>query len=440
MTKSNADILEEPTRTSAARLFARIPTRMSALLIAVMGAAVIYGLVFLWLLFAGPPEPQMHTNDDTLTLELAPAQGTVDTHALLRGDQVTREAQTEVLTVLRTAPPSDTDRGTALETNTPTGTEPNGNTPATAAEIPDPSPKIESAFVLPINPPQPEEKKEEPKERPQNSSASDIAPNPNLLEDSKYGPVPIVSKSGEKAWQAYASPTGPLPADRPIVALVIGGMGISENSTNYAITQLPAAVTLAFAPYGTGLQRWMNRARAQGHETLIELPMEPFDYPNNDPGPYTLLAQSEPAKNLDRLQWLLSRGAGYVGVSNYQGARFVADTKALKPIFSDLQKRGLMYVDHPSVRRSRAKEIALAVDMPLSKGTSQIDPKLNKFAIDEALLRLEEQAKRDGVAVGFGSGFPLTIDRIDAWSKKLEERGVTLVPVSATVSARYKLQ
>lgn len=436
MTKSNADILEEPTRTSAAQLFARIPSRMSALLIAVMSAALIYGLVFLWLLFAGPPEPQLHSDNDTLTLELAPAQGTLDTHSLLRGDQVTREAQTEVLTVLRTAPPSDT----ALETDTPTGAEPDGKAPSTPAQVPAPNPEIKSAFVLPINPPQPEEKKEEPKERMQNTGGPDIAPNPNLLEESKYGPLPIVSKTGEKAWQAYASPTGPLPADRPIVAVVIGGMGISENSTNYAITQLPAAVTLAFAPYGNGLQRWMNRARAQGHETLIELPMEPFDYPNNDPGPYTLLTQSEPTKNLDRLQWLLSRGAGYVGVSNYQGARFIADTKALEPIFSDLQKRGLMYVDHPSVRRSRAKEIALAVDMPLSKGTSQIDPTLNKFAIDEALLRLEEQAKRDGVAVGFGSGFPLTIDRIDAWSKKLEERGITLVPISATVSARYKLQ
>ena len=419
MAQSNADILEEPTDASAARLLERTPLRFSALLIAVLVAALIYGIVFLWLLFATPPKPEAPTNIAAFTLDLSPAQGMVDTQALLRGDQVTRDAQAEVLTVLRTSAQVD------------------------VAEEPTPKGKIESAFILPIDPPHKEEEKPDAQSLPKVSTPTAplyAGPHPDLLEKGKYGRLPIISKTGVKPWQAYANAIDPLPKNQPIVALIIGGMGISENSTNYAINQLPPAVTLAFAPYGNGLQRWMDRARAQGHETLIELPMEPFDYPNNDPGPYTLLTGSEPAKNLERLNWLLSRGSGYVGVSNYQGARFITDTKALEPIFAVLQKRGLMYVDHPAGRRSRAKEIALSVGMPLAQGTSQIDPKLNKYAIDEALLRLEEQAKRDGVAVGFGSGFPLTIDRIDAWSKKLEERGVTLVPVSATVSARYKLQ
>ncbi|MBV1886497.1 MAG: divergent polysaccharide deacetylase family protein, partial [Parvibaculaceae bacterium] len=372
-------------------------------------------------LFSTPPETIEPTNASLLTLPLTPAQGTIDTDTLLRGDQVTRDAKTEVLTILRTDEPADLAEKPIAKPTSPI--------------------VIESAFVLPLTPPEKETLKAEGQAtfKPEKPAAY-IDPQPSLLKKGKYGRLPVISPTGERSWQAYASPIDPLSKDRPIVALIIGGMGISENSTNYAITQLPPAVTLAFAPYGNGLQRWMDRARARGHETLIELPMEPFDYPNNDPGPYTLLSKSEPAKNIDRLHWLLTRGSGYVGVTNYQGARFVTDAKALEPIFTDLQERGLMYVDHPSVRRSKTQEMALAVDMPLSQGSSQIDPKLNKHAIDEALLRLEEQAKREGVAVGFGSGFPLTIDRIDAWSKKLEERGVTLVPVSATVSARYKLQ
>lgn len=419
MAQSNADILEEPTDASAARSLERTPVRLSALLIAVLIAALIYVIVFLWLLLASSPKPEDPTNTAAIVMDLSAAEGTVDTQTLLRGDQVTRDAQTQVLTVLRT------------------------NAQGDAAEEPAPKGNVESAFVLPIDPPQKEKATPEPESLPKVSPPTVShysGPHRDLLEEGKYGRLPIISKAGVKPWQAYATPIDPLPTNQPIVALIIGGMGISENSTNYAINQLPPAVTLAFAPYGNGLQRWMDRARAQGHETLIELPMEPFDYPNNDPGPYTLLTRSEPAKNLDRLDWLLSRGSGYVGVSNYQGARFIADTDALTPIFTALQERGLMYVDHPGVRRSRAKEIALSVGMPLSQGSSQIDPKLNKYAIDEALLRLEEQAKREGVAVGFGSGFPLTIDRIDAWSKRLEERGVTLVPVSATVSAPYKLQ
>lgn len=423
MAQSDADQSEEQTGSSAARLLETTPTRLSPLLVAVIIAALVYAIVFLWLLVSTPPQTNEPTNTSLLTLPLTPAQGTIDTDTLLRGDQVTRDAETEVLTILRTDEPSQPVANPATETNDPA--------------------VIESAFVLPLTPPKKEGETSKAESRPtskREKPVSYITPQPSLLEKGKYGHLPIISPTGEKPWQAYASPIEPLAKDRPIVALIIGGMGISENSTNYAITQLPPAVTLAFAPYGNGLQRWMDRARARGHETLIELPMEPFDYPNNDPGPYTLLSKSEPAQNIDRLHWLLTRGSGYVGVTNYQGARFITDTKALEPIFTDLQERGLMYVDHPGVRRSKTQEMALAVDMPLSQGSSQIDPKLNKYAIDEALLRLEEQAKREGIAVGFGSGFPLTIDRIDAWSKKLEERGVTLVPVSATVSARYKLQ
>lgn len=431
MAQSNADILEEPTDASAAQRLKHAPRRLGALSLAVLIAAVIYAIVFLWLFFSAPPKSEEQATPPSFSLALSPVHGTVNTQELLRGDQVTRDAQSEVLTVLRTSASAEV--------------APEFTPELTPKSAPTTRPKrgVESAFVLPIDPPEKKAEKSNLKKGAKETTqkiSTYSGPHPDLLEKGKYGRLPIISKTGVKPWQAYATPIDPLPTNRPIVALIIGGMGISGNSTTYAISQLPAAVTLAFAPYGNGLQHWMDSARTQGHETLIELPMEPFDYPNNDPGPYTLLTHSDPAKNLDRLHWLLSRGSGYVGVSNYQGARFISNAKALAPIFAALHKRGLMYVDHPGVGRSRAKEIALAVDMPLSQGTIQIDPKLNKYAIDEALLRLEEQAKQHGVAVGFGSGFPLTIDRIDAWSKRLDERGVTLVPVSATVNARYKFQ
>ena len=52
--------------------------------------------------------------------------------------------------------------------------------------------------------------------------------------------------------------------------------------------------------------------------------MEPFDYPDNDPGPQTLLTSLTPDQNIDRLHWLMSRFQGYVGIVSYMGARFTA--------------------------------------------------------------------------------------------------------------------
>ena len=49
--------------------------------------------------------------------------------------------------------------------------------------------------------------------------------------------------------------------------------------------------------------------------------MEPFDYPNNDPGPQTLLTSLTPEQNIDRLHWLMARLQGYVGMIGYMGAQ-----------------------------------------------------------------------------------------------------------------------
>ena len=66
----------------------------------------------------------------------------------------------------------------------------------------------------------------------------------------------------------------------------------------------------------------MEKARQAGHEVLLQIPLEPLDYPSKDPGPHTLLTTLPPDENFKRLQWLMSRFTGYVGITNHMGAKF----------------------------------------------------------------------------------------------------------------------
>ena len=125
------------------------------------------------------------------------------------------------------------------------------------------------------------------------------------------------------------------------VALVIGGLGLNARITERAINQLPAEVTLSFVPYADNLQGWINKARSQGHEVLIEIPLEPFDYPENDAGPHTLLASGTPDENKRRLEYLLSRATGYFGVLNYLGGKFATSATANNAFMGALKSRGL---------------------------------------------------------------------------------------------------
>jgi hypothetical protein len=217
----------------------------------------------------------------------------------------------------------------------------------------------------------------------------------------------------------------------PKVALIVGGLGISESTTAEAIKNLPGAVTLAFVPYAAGLENTVARARGAGHEVLLQIPMEPFDYPDNDPGPQTLLTSLAPEQNIDRMHWLMSRFQGYVGVANLMGARFTATETALAPVLREVSKRGLVYLDDGTSPRSLASQIAGANNMPFAKAHVVIDAAPTQAEVERALARLEAIARERGVAVGVANALPLSIEHIAQWAKSAEGRGFSIVPITA---------
>ena len=254
-----------------------------------------------------------------------------------------------------------------------------------------------------------------------------------FAEASPHGAIPKIAADGARPAEAFAQPVKPLPGkpDAPRIAVIVGGLGVSDSATADAITKLPGAVTLGFMPYGGNVAALAARARAQGHEVLLQVPMEPFDYPDNDPGPQTLLTSLAPQQNIDRLYWIMSRFQGYVGIVNAMGARFTASEPSFAPILREAAKRGLVFVDDGSNPRSLAGRIAAANNVAFAKADLAIDAVPSAGEIDRALGRLEMAARERGVAVGATSALPVAIDHIAKWAKALADRGVLLVPISA---------
>jgi polysaccharide deacetylase 2 family uncharacterized protein YibQ len=263
------------------------------------------------------------------------------------------------------------------------------------------------------------------------------APDPALVEKTQLGPLPRVSPDGRKAWQTYARPFDS--GDRrPRIAIIINGLGLSGAATEAAIQRLPGPVTLAFAPYAKGLPQWIALARAAGHEVLLDLPMEPVNFPTNDPGPHTLLTSLTAKQNKVRLHWLLGRVTGYVGVVNRMGSRFTTSEPHVRPIMKELEQRGLLFVDSRSSLRSIAARMAREVGLPRAINNRFIDAEASRTAIDSRLQEIERIAKTAGHAVGIGSPFPITIDRLVRWVPTLEGKGLALAPVSALVNIQRK--
>ena len=237
--------------------------------------------------------------------------------------------------------------------------------------------------------------------------------------------LPAIGPDGRTPADAYARPFHS--NGKPRIALVIGGLGLNAKATREAIEQLPADVTLSFVPYADGLQGWMDLARQNGHEVLLETPMEPADYPDNDPGPYTLLTGAQPKDTLGKLDWLMSRATGYFGLTNYLGSKFVTNEKAMSTLMLGVRQHGLAFIDDGSASHTPGG------GAPRASADRVIDDQLASDAIDSQLLALEASALQNGQALGSGFAYPVTLEEVTRWVAALPSRGYQLAPASAVM-------
>ncbi len=256
---------------------------------------------------------------------------------------------------------------------------------------------------------------------------------PALLEpapDFTNAQLPRIAADGRTSMHVYARAYDP--ADkRPRIAMVVVGFGLSDSQSKSALDLLPPAITVGISPYTHDRTDMPTAARVAGHEFLLTLPMESQGYPLNDSGPRALLTGADQSDNDRNLEWALSRIQGEVGVTGASdgllGERYAAAASQWLGVRDELTARGLLYVDpRPGVPVSGA-----AVDVD-----AVVDDPPDRDTIDAKLAKLEEQARDRGVAVGLAERVrPVTVERIAAWARGLDGRGIDLVPVSALVHA-----
>lgn len=252
-----------------------------------------------------------------------------------------------------------------------------------------------------------------------------------LIEKTDLGPLPKIAADGKTPMVAYA---GAPPGPGARIAIVIVGLGIGAKETENALAMLPVGVTLAFSPYGGDVQRWALNARSRGHEILVAVPMEPYDFPENDPGQYALRVDGGTEANIQRLNWSLTRMTGYTGVTNLFGERFLTEGDALSPILGYLAKHGLLFFDAGNAPNSKSVAAAEAGGAALVRAETRIDAIAVPSEIDKRLAQLEAEAKAKGVAVGAAALSPVIVERINVWAQTLAAKGIVLAPVSAVLS------
>jgi uncharacterized protein len=263
-----------------------------------------------------------------------------------------------------------------------------------------------------------------------------VVPDAALVEQASQGQIPKIGKDGRLPLKVYARPFDKSDS-RPRIALIVTGLGLSRAATEAAVRRLPGAVTLAFDSYGSNLADWAAAARDAGHETLILLPMETAAFPVRDPGPNAIVSTLEQKENLRRLEVVMSRMPGYLGIMNSMGSLFIQDGIRLKPILEEIKARGLMFVDSGQTRKSAAPKVATEIGLPKAISNVIIDRKPSRAYINRQLARLENIAREQSVSIGIFHPYPVSLQRVTAWIKTLDKKKLALGPISTMADVQF---
>jgi polysaccharide deacetylase 2 family uncharacterized protein YibQ len=218
-------------------------------------------------------------------------------------------------------------------------------------------------------------------------------------------------------------------SDKPIIVIVLKGLGLSASTTERAM-ELPPVVTFGLSPYSSDIENWAKKAKAQGREIILNIPMETKDFRLNDPGPYALLTQSTKEDNITRLNMLLGLINGYEAVYSEKDEIFTHTLSSSRPILKELKKKGVFMVFGSGYADFSLIQLSDELEYPLLVNDFILDEDISQRAINDKFDKIEEAATEKGYVIVMANPYPLTIRMLERWIPQVEERGYLIAPVS----------
>ncbi len=247
--------------------------------------------------------------------------------------------------------------------------------------------------------------------------------------------LPRISPSGWMPWIAHARRFDPSAGAPARLGLLMINVGLNEPAMRKAIEELPPEVSLAFLPGTPDLPRWLQQARAFGHETYLMLPMD--DPAVGERGLRPIEAAADAAENLKRLRAILARGEGYVGLVIAAPARPALGEGVLRPLVKEIADRGLALIEiNPTAGPASIQRLTEELGVGYARSTDVLDYKLAGDGVVGNLDRLAawvaESAPDRAPRHAFGVAQPdeEAIVSLRGWYKGQEARtDVSMVPI-----------
>jgi len=213
------------------------------------------------------------------------------------------------------------------------------------------------------------------------------------------------------------------------VAVIVDDLGARRDVFD-PLRDIHRPLTVAILP-GLPLSEWTAREAAQaGMEVILDLPMEPYRFPEVDPGPGALLMAMGPQELQAQVGAHLASVPGAVGVTNHMGSRMTEDRTRMRTVLEVLAGRRLFLVDGLASNLSVAYDEAKALGLRAGRRQIAVDHAAGEAGDRVKWDEVTWWAERRGEVIVIAHGHPLTARLLREYVPRWEARGIRLVPVS----------
>jgi polysaccharide deacetylase 2 family uncharacterized protein YibQ len=224
----------------------------------------------------------------------------------------------------------------------------------------------------------------------------------------------------------------PAPGARGRLAILIDDAGQKDDLVP-AAAALPTQVGIAVLPFLPKSAETASAMHAAGHEVWVHLPMEPENYPADNPGPGAVLVGMTADELRTTVRSALNNIPFAVGVNNHMGSKATADLKTMTWIMQELSVRGMAFIDSRTTINTVAEQAARAQGVPSNRRHVFLDNQRDAAAIRKQLDEAVYRCRLDGEAIAIGHLDPVTIKVLAAELPGLAAKGADLVKPSELV-------
>jgi hypothetical protein len=216
------------------------------------------------------------------------------------------------------------------------------------------------------------------------------------------------------------------------IAIIIDDFGYKVSAVANAFIKLEIPVTYSIIPGVKFSQAIADRLHKAGKPIMIHMPMQALEQQVENDG-YNLMLDMPPQEIRARVRKALAAVPHAAGLNNHMGSAATVNDSLLAPVFDELKKAGLFFIDSKTNPGTRAFKLAKKIGLPADINDIFLDNEESWERVQQKMWQLADLAAAKGAAIAIGHPHEYTLRAIKEISPQLMQRGFEFVPVAELI-------